>query len=982
MFARLENPRLLVIRLLGPVELEPNYAGPLSRGAKEVLAYLTLHGSSARARVATAIWPESDESSALYNLRRALTDLRRHLGPEAARLDTADRGTIALDLSDAEVDLHSVRNAFTAGNYGELAGRCSASPLEGVSGEWATPVREAIRMELTQGLVTAARYFASLDAVPDAEAFLRTALIQSRHPESIWQGLVRLHSEAGDVIAARRILAECEASLVGESEVRPAPKATDLAPAPVPLGNLVGRHEVLTQLTSDLREFRLVTVCGTGGMGKTRVAAALAHRLEEEYLDGVAFVELIGATTGTTVREAIARALGIRVEKGSAWAQALEWLSRRRALLILDNAEHVLSVISEVVTELLTRTAHVRLLVTSRVPLGLPIERRRRLPTLRMTDAHALFAARASMADPSYVWSEESEALCHQLDGIPLAIELTAAQVGSVPLGQLSANLARSLTLDSVCDGRPERHQTMRAALRMSFDTLSAERRAAFLRLSVFVEGFTGDAAMAVGGLTLAELTRLSTASLIEFDGERYRMLEPVRQLAAEELAAGGTEEDAQKAHARWFAEQTRALYRGPYPYDTDPRLFNEERRRWQKDGANLEAALRQLDRQGLDRSDEAFSIWLVRIWFRLLDHSAPSAQAWLGKLEAMPGDSIRSAVTAHWWLAVGLYSTWNDEGERARALLDRLSDVARQRGYLDVFAHSAMAVGVRTRPGLDPGTVGTGYDVAIQTFERIGALNEARFARVLRAMYQPLPISQAEIWTELDRLATESLAFNDVRTHVVALRALSEREATWAEQQAMLLKAVRLQRSVGHWAEVHTLRSISMAARALGTPEDEIEAWKEAIRRGEEIGYLGTLAEAHLELARAYLRGGQETAMWNSMARSVQLIRAQDRPGFLHLAFVHLADLLRISGDQSGCDEVLGYLKRAANVGAITVWPKFDELHPGFSNPGFTAGTGMFAAAEDIVGWVEIRAMLGSDGPMPSPETSLPIPDSKRRLV
>lgn len=957
---------MLLIRLIGQVEIEPNHAGPLSRGAKEVLAYLVLNRSSSRSRLAGAIWPESDESSALYNLRRALTDLRRHLGEEADRLDSSDRGTLGLDLGGVQVDLFSIRAAFASGSYGEMVGRCSGSPLDGVSGEWAAPFRDAIRTELTLGLVTAARYAAGLNGVADAEAFLRAALVQSRHPESVWQGLVRLHTEAGDVAAARKILAECEASLIGEPEasIRPAAglsKSVHLAGPPPVLGNLVGRHEILTQLSSDLREFRIVTLCGTGGMGKTRVATALAHRLADDYVDGVAFVELVGATTSAGVKEAIARGLGIRVDQGSPWTQVIEWLSRRRVLLVLDNAEHIVGLVAEVVTELLSRTSQLRLLVTSRVPLGLPIERRRRLPTLRPSDAHALFASRAVAADSEFISTEESRALCDQLDGIPLAIELTAAQVGSISLRQLSANLTRSLTLDSVCDGRPERHQTMRAALRMSFDALPPERRKAFIKLSVFVEGFSNEAAIAVAGVSLSDLTRLTTVSLIEFEGDRYRMLEPVRQLAWEEIHAGGGDQELQGLHARWFAGAAKTLYQGPFPYNIDPRRFSEDRKQLQRDHANLKAAIRYFDKIEQGMSDEALSLWLIVIWYRLIEHSEPAAQAWMGKLTAQPTEATLSWIAAQWWLTVGLYSIWNDFEEAAVPLLERLGGACVRSGYLDVYGHLAQALGSRSVHDPSDGAIRRGYEVSIRTFEGLKDANELRHARAQCFAWRSAAGEIEEFWPEVERLAAESLAQNDVRCQAILLRLLAQRETTWTDRQAILRKVVRIQRSVGHWAEVHTLRSIGMGARDLGTAEDEIEAWTEAIRRGEEIGWVNTLSEAHLELARAYLRGGQEPSMWVSMARSLQMIRAQDRPGFLHLALVHLADLLRISGDRSGCDEILGYLRRAANADIYAIRPKFEELHPGFSNPDFVAGTGMFTTSDDIIGWVEIRAMLGS---------------------
>lgn len=943
---------MLKVRILGAVELEPNDGRPLTRGAKETLAYLALNPEAKRDRMAADLWPGSDLVPQGYNLRRALSELRKALGPEADRIATRAGGAVEFDRTGIDVDLFQFRAALSAGRYYELATFVSGLPLQGLTSEWAREAQAALREEVSHGFTIAAQHAAGLDRFAEAERHFREALRQTRKSPSLWHGLIRLHSEAGDLPSARRVLAESEAALETSTRL---PNA--FAPLPVPLGRFVGRADTLSQLAADFRDRRLVTLCGAGGLGKTRAALAFATSAGALFPDGAVFVELAGAASGATVKQTIARSLTNRNEGVETWPEAIERLSAGRILLVLDNVEHLGPAIAEIVSDLLTQAPNLRILVTSRTPLGLAMERRRRLPPLRPAEARELFTACASITDPRYVWSEESASLCEQLDGIPLAIELTAAQVGTIPLTALSVNLSRTLALDSLCEGRTERHRTMRAALQVSLESLPAPSRQAFGRLGLFIGGFTGPAARTVAEVVQNELTGLVNASLLEFDGLRYRMLEPVRQLAFEELSASGEMEEIRRRHAEWFAALALAAYDGPFPYDRHPRQFAAKRAELLCDAANLRSALSTLDREGPGDSEGALSIRLAQLWFRMIQPTDPEAKAWLARLEIAPTGEIASRPTAHWWLTVGIYSNWIAARERGVPLLSQLIPVAARLGYDDVVGYASLAL--RDAPIRDPyhDEESTGFRVAVRTFERLGREEEARHSRIEAYAFQTRNAPESTNREELQNLANESIARDEVRNVAIALRLLARGEKDWMLRRRLLIQAVDLQRAAGHWGEVHSLWELASATQELGSPAEAIDAWQEGVRRCEEFGFMGDLADHQLSLASAYLRNGQTPAMWRAMAQAVKSVRLLNRPEYLTLLLGQLADLMRLNREEESYRELVAYLRHTQAGGSPPINDKFVEVRRDIEASGLTASR--FSNADEILDWAEVRAAL-----------------------
>jgi predicted ATPase len=333
----------------------------------------------------------------------------------------------------------------------------------------------------------------------------------------------------------------------------------------VPVGRtaFVGRTAELHELLDLLDTARLVTVTGAGGSGKTRLAYEAARRLDR---DAVVVVELAGLRDGSQVRAEVAAGFGARDPD-----QIADAIGARELLLVIDNCEHVLDATAPYISSIIDSCEGLTILATSREPLAVSGEVVWPLPPLPPDDAVALFCTRASVEPRADV-----SAVCERLAGMPLAIELAAARLRSMSLDDLIARLDDQLRLLTTGVRDTPRHQTLRAALDWSHDLLTSQERTVFRRLSVFAGGFTLDSAEVVAGGTdtnvLDAIDGLVQKSLVERSTEdgRYRMLEPVRQYAAEQLTMASEQKPAHAAHAMWMRTLTR---------DANRELFLDQRR-------------------------------------------------------------------------------------------------------------------------------------------------------------------------------------------------------------------------------------------------------------------------------------------------------------------------------------------------------------------------------------------------------------------
>jgi predicted ATPase/DNA-binding CsgD family transcriptional regulator len=370
---------------------------------------------------------------------------------------------------------------------------------------------------------------------------------------------------------------------VGDAAVAAAGSVHGLVPA---LTSFVGREAEVGKAADLLGGCRLVTVTGPGGVGKTRLAAEVARRVAGRFADGVWLVELAAVQESALVAAAVAVALQVHQPSGTSLVEALAAvLARRQLLLVLDNCEHLLDAVAELCGTLLSAADDVRVLATSREPLGLAGETRYRLPPLTLpgpddpagtagSEAVALFADRARQADPEFALTGESSALMAQvvarLDGMPLAIELAAARVESLGMGQLVERLDHRFALLTSGDRRAARRQrSLAATVEWSYQLLAGDEQLVFRQLAVFPGPFTLEAAETVAGAAAeAAVLHLVDCSLLTPprtgpDGRaRYLMLETLRAYGLQRLADAGERPGADAAlagHALQVAEQAAA---------------------------------------------------------------------------------------------------------------------------------------------------------------------------------------------------------------------------------------------------------------------------------------------------------------------------------------------------------------------------------------------------------------------------------------
>ena len=320
---------------------------------------------------------------------------------------------------------------------------------------------------------------------------------------------------------------------------------------PVTLTHFIDRGNV-DELVALLRDRRLITVTGSGGVGKTRVAIEVARQSVNDR-DLVGFVDLLPVRGGAIVAAEIAARLGVGISGNEGLGEVVARLRTRRTLLVIDNCEHLVREVATTVTHLLN-VPSVTVLATSREPLGLTGELTYRLPPMDIDSATKLFVARAQDADREWTVDESRlaviAAICRELDGIPLAIELAASRVFTLGLDGVRSLLARGLALSGGPD-LPLRHRTMQGAIAWSHDLLDSAERTMFRRLSVFEGSFTLEAAQDVasdgtlrGADVPEQLARLVQKSLLNAThvdtATRYRFLEVIRAFADERLTESG----------------------------------------------------------------------------------------------------------------------------------------------------------------------------------------------------------------------------------------------------------------------------------------------------------------------------------------------------------------------------------------------------------------------------------------------------------
>jgi predicted ATPase/transcriptional regulator with XRE-family HTH domain len=516
---------------------------------------------------------------------------------------------------------------------------------------------------------------------------------------------VRLLSEAlglTEAEQARFVAASRAGAWPVSSPPAAIPVASTASPThlPVPLAPLLSRERELKSLTALLgrEDVRLVTLLGPGGVGKTRLALAAAAAARTAYADGAYFVSLAPIREPEVLLLAVAQALGVASAGKQTQFDALcAWLHERRVLLVLDNFEHLLSE-AVVVANLLLACPGLVVLATSREPLRLRGEREYSLSPLETgagmravgvaeSPAAAVFAHYARAVRPGFEVTAENagavEAICARLDGLPLALELAAAQIRWLtPAQQLERLSTRLPILVNGPRDAPVRHQGLAAAIAWSHDLLTADERRIFRRLAVFAGGWSLEAAESVcgeaettSGTILTALESLVMKNLVQLaprsETPRFTMLETIREYAQERLAASGEAEGVGRAHAAHF----RALVDGANQALIGPEQM-AVRDRIDRDYDNLRGALRWSIEHGAVEWAGWLGWELWRYWSDRVMYT--EGRGWLREILALEGVADHPC---YFWLhfAAGVLAMDQGDDAAARASLERGLSLAPQ---------------------------------------------------------------------------------------------------------------------------------------------------------------------------------------------------------------------------------------------------------------------------------------------------------------
>ena len=618
---------------------------------------------------------------------------------------------------------------------------------------------------------------------------------------------------------------------------------------PAQLNSFIGREREIAELKESLVNARLVTLTGAGGTGKSRLSLQVSAEVVADYPDGVWLVELAPLADEKRVPQVVAFVLGVKEEAGRPVIEALvRHVRARRLLVILDNCEHLVSACAELAKQLLQAGPLVKILATSREPLHVAGEARYPVPALatvrpelvegrtELPEAVQLFVDRAVAVQPSFHVTAENAAavadICQRLDGIPLAIELAAARVSALSVERIAILLDDCFRVLTGGDRLARtRQQTLRASIDWSYDLLPIPERILLRRLAVFSGGWTVEAAEAVGAEGEVEkdavidlLSELVEKSLVELDaqGERYRLLETVRQYAQELLDASGEGDAVRARHLLFFvalAENSRFGTGGPNP-----------------------------------------AVWMAR--FDVERENLLSAHAWCNQLSASAHLGLRlSRALRHYWIRGGHLSLGSRvtlealsrippeerSVERSSALFDVgqlgyfMGNYGQAKRYLDESLAIAREIRDRKRVGyaLQPlglACLGLGdfaaarghLEESLALARESGERNEiaagvnalAQFHRVQGALDAAEPLYQEVLTIASEMGNSETMAIGLLNLAMLWI----DRRAPERTRQ-MLLEVFALEELTGSRATAQSVLEVSAGLAALG------EEWRLAAR-------------------------------------------------------------------------------------------------------------------------------------------------------
>ncbi len=763
-------PGALQIHLLGPPHMSCNGKPlrPLSiKKGYWLLALLILHRKAPLQRkwLAETLWPDSEFTDQTYGrLRTTLCRLRSSLGDEKWRLQSATDDTLWLDLTDTEVDVLSFDRAIARGDMEALktaVGLYAGPLLEGFPEEWLLPERVKREQEYFQAIEAVAAKWIEEGEFVTAARVLRVAAARGLFEENIHRLLMEALARSGSLTEALEVYKALNARLYSEHNTAPNSETTSLysqlraqqTPArkptrstaasqrsqthpllyrvPHPLTTLIGRGPETKEIRALLESERLVTLIGTGGVGKTRLAIHVARQMEAEFSDGVCFVSLETLPEGTDVHQRVlAGLLALEEFEGLRARSVVNLLASRNMLLVLDNCEQLIGACAKLAGEILRGCPEICILATSRERLG-PIgeicwdvsplvapEPNTHPDLSRLTEFSAmlLFQQRAAAVRKRFTITQANfeivATICRRLDGIPFAIELAAALYATQSVAAIAEGLDdRFHHLIGTDKSAPKRHQTLRSMVDWSYDLLEGQEKVLLERLSLFSGGWTLEAAKAVcGDEKIKErdipnlLSRLGSKSLVvveECEGDsRYRLLETIRQYAHEKVVEQPLRNTFEMKLCTYYAEWAKTAERNLHGNELSLWLA-----RFEQEHDNLRASLTlctsepSLTETGLILSNATCRFWQMRGYYQ-------EGRDWLGRILKVASEKLspsRTLIEAH--RGMGNLAYGQGIFPEAQSLFRRALDLANTQNER---RETAAALGSLANVATDIGDLGT----------------------------------------------------------------------------------------------------------------------------------------------------------------------------------------------------------------------------------------------------------------------------------
>lgn len=759
----------------------------------------------------------------------------------------------------------------------------------------------------------------------------------------------------------------------------PAPsRKTNLRPR---LNTFVGRRGEIGEISALLSESRLVTLTGSAGSGKTRLALEMAEGRIAIYPDGVWLVDLAPITSPDQVADAMAKPFGMGGNSDRPIEQVLtDYLRDRQALLVIDNCEHLVSRAAALVRDMLEENPHLHVLATSRERLGVAGEVNYPVPPLpypqagddiEASDSVQLFADRARAANSRFeitVNNRQSVAeVCRKLDGIPLAIELAAARANTFSPHDLATYLDRRLAILTSPGHSVARHQTLRAAIDWSYDILDPVGQTLFRRMSVFRGGFEMEAAIAVCGygpldqsLVLTILPQLVDKSLIVVDQPahgpaRYRLLEMLREYGREQLAVPDSN-DLRDSHAAYFASFAEAAAIG---------LRGPEQKGWIRrlsaDHDNLRKALRWTDSKSPELTVR-IAVALTRFW----DAVGPRAEGheWLRRAvelsDAMsPEMRIKARVAASdvfSSMRVLHSQTYAEEAlAEARRVGDMVGEAQAQRALC-----WAMALAERPDVAVPAGKA------ALETFERLGDRWEQAYCleRLGQADFRDpvMSITRLEkargLYAEVGDRTREAVT-------LYKLAGLHARRENYGRALADAEASLAISRDLGSLHdEAHGLNEYGNVFIRANQPEQALEVLEQALelltQTGDDRCSVRTLAAMGTALVHLGDEARADRVLRETLNRASDLDEVQS----IRVATIAMAQLLHARGQLAQSVQLYSFVDNLGHQGGLPLIPSrrekresvIGELRSRLSEEEFASSwnEGKSMSAEDVRKLVE----------------------------